>query len=55
MLLLGVVPGFWKYLLKTVPSGEPRPAYVLSSKAQRAMQAQSKEVIYTADFGGRPR
>ena len=55
MLLHGVVPGFWKYLLQKVPRGQPRPACVLTGKTQRIMQARAKEVVYTADFGGPPR
>lgn len=55
MLLHGLVPGFWKYLLQKVSRGEARPAYVLSNKTQRVMQQRAKEVVYTADFGGPPR
>ena len=55
MLLLGLVKGFWKLLLQTIPRGEQRPAYVINGKTRRVMSQRAKEVVYTADYGGPPR
>ena len=50
-LLHGVVASFWKYVLQHVSKGEPRPGYVIPKKSQKVMEARSKEITYTADFG----
>ena len=54
MLLHGVGKSLWKFLLQTVPQGQPRPIYVLDNGIRRILQARAQEIDCTADFGRRP-